>query len=75
MATVGVEVLLDLLAGFRPGWHADALCQEYPEVNFFPPRGEHPRPALAVCSRCLALEECRAWALDQGGALPGVWAA
>lgn len=62
-----------LLVRSRPAWHADALCREYPEVNFFPMRGQTAKPALTVCSQCIVRDECRAWALDQSGTLQGVW--
>lgn len=68
----GVANLLDLLATARPAWQADALCKEYPEVNFFPERGQPAAPAKAVCGRCAVAEECRAFSL----ATPepaGVW--
>ncbi len=58
--------LADLIRWFalpRPAWQADALCKEYPDVPWFPRRGEDRRPALAVCGRCLVLNECRQWAL------------
>ena len=57
----------DLLALIRrPAWQADALCIEYPEVNFFPARGEPTEPARAVCRACLVREECLAFALEHG---------
>ena len=56
-----------------PTWHADALCREHPEVNFFPKRGQDPRPAKAVCHRCSVQGECREWALAQGVLLAGVF--
>jgi hypothetical protein len=43
------------------GWERDALCIEYPAVNFFPVRGEPTAPAKAVCALCLVLAECRAF--------------
>ncbi len=69
------EDLLDLIQ-HRPAFHADAACREAPpEVSWFIDRGGDPRPAKAVCQRCLVAGECRAWALDQGDALEGIWAA
>jgi hypothetical protein len=65
--------LLELLTR-RPAWHADAACREAPAgVSWFIERGQHPGPAKAICGRCLVVDECRAWALDQGGALQGLW--
>lgn len=55
--------LIHWIARPRPVWMRDAACREHPEVNFFPARGEDRRPALAVCGRCLVLNECRQWAL------------
>jgi len=66
-----VDELLELLAG--PAWHADAACREHPDVNFFPERGEHAKPALDVCAGCLVAGECRTWALTQTRDLHGVW--
>jgi WhiB family redox-sensing transcriptional regulator len=59
----------------RPSWTRDALCQEYPEVNFFPGQGEDQRPAKAVCSRCLVREECAAViaAMPSHIAEHGIW--
>lgn len=70
----GIADLLGALLASRPAWHADALCQEHPEVSFFPGQGDDIRPAKAVCASCLVRPECRAWALDQGEELWGVWA-
>lgn len=63
--------LLDLVA--RPAWHADAACHEHPELTWFPAKGEDQTAAKAVCSGCLVLAECRAWALQQGAGLVGIW--
>lgn len=74
MAPGGLPTLDDLAD--RPPWMRDALCREYPEVNFFPGRGEDTLPARAVCGRCLVRDECLAYALtlDDGGGLTGIWA-
>ena len=74
------RTLDELLALFRrPAWMDDALCQEYPEVNFFPGRGESTDEARAVCGRCLVRSECLAFALEHGQGAGGrggfgVWA-
>lgn len=71
----GTDVLeaLDRLLK-RPAWQADALCREYPEVNFFPERGEDTRPAKSICRRCSVREECETFALDDPDALKsGIW--
>lgn len=64
------DALLDLIAKHRPQWHRDALCLEYPSVNFFPVRGETAAPARAVCRRCLVAAECRAAGASE---LYGIW--
>jgi WhiB family redox-sensing transcriptional regulator len=63
----------ELLEAERPAWQRDALCQEYPDVTFFPERGEPTEPAKAVCARCACQEECRAWAVTID-APAGIWA-
>lgn len=70
---VGAGDLLDLLAGGKPAFHADAACREHPELTWFPERGEDSSAAKAVCRKCLVLGECRSWALAQGAELQGLW--
>jgi WhiB family transcriptional regulator, redox-sensing transcriptional regulator len=65
---------LFLLMAWRPAWHADAACRDYPDVNFFPVSGDSARPARAVCATCGERGDCLAWALEQGPELDGVWA-
>ena len=68
------EELLDLCE--PPAWHADAACREHPGVSWFP-GGRSPKAgaeAKAICGRCLAREDCLAWALEQGPELDGIWA-
>lgn len=66
------ELLADL--GYPlPAWHRDALCREYPALNWFPTRGESLDAVRAVCARCLVRAECAAEALDDP-TLHGVWA-
>jgi hypothetical protein len=67
---VAVE-LLEVVA--PPAWMRDALCQEYPDVNFFPDKGDDVRPAQAVCARCAVFDDCYAYALEYPG-MPGIWA-
>lgn len=62
------DVLLNRL---KPTWHADALCREYPTLDWFPQTGSHPVAATAVCRRCLVSKECLAAACDNHEA--GVW--
>lgn len=52
-------------------WRRDALCREYPEVDFFPGRGQDPRPAQGVCGRCPVRVECLEYGL--GHDAHGVW--
>ena len=52
--------LAAIVSAGRPGWMRDALCREYPNIDFL---GESKR-AKRICTRCLALKECRAYALD-----------
>lgn len=73
-APSGITDLLAAVLAARPSWHADALCQEFPEVNFFPGGGAAGDPARKICARCLVTSECREWALAQGGELQGIWA-
>lgn len=56
----------------RPAWHRDALCREYPGLDWFPDR--HPSTeVVAVCSACLVNRECLAAAMAGFGER-GVWA-
>lgn len=64
MATLGR--LLALIEQHRPAWQADALCAEYPDLPWFPDRGENAAACKAVCSRCVVAEECRRYAVAEG---------
>lgn len=58
----------------RPRWMLDALCREYPDVEFFPARGEPTAPAKAVCARCQVRAECLDYARSSGAlGGHGVW--
>jgi hypothetical protein len=57
---------------WRPDWMADALCQEYHGVDFFPGAGKSPASALAVCHACPVISECLAHALEHRIG-DGVW--
>src|SRR5271165_6754630 len=59
-----VEALLELV--HPPAWHADALCKEYIDVDFFATSGTASEPAKKVCRACLVITECRAWSFGQG---------
>ena len=68
----GLDDLLGLVAGARPAWMADALCREYPKVDFYDESPAGVDRAAAICSRCLVRCECKAFAL--ANAEPGgVW--
>jgi WhiB family redox-sensing transcriptional regulator len=66
------EELLDLLVS-APGWHADAACQEHPDISWFPEVGQSSAPAKAVCRTCLVAAQCLEWALGEGSKLEGIW--
>lgn len=68
-----VDALLEEMLA-RPAWQRDAACTREPVATFFPTRGQSSAPARVVCARCPVLAECRAWALEQGPELQGVWA-
>lgn len=61
------------LAASRPGWQRDGLCNEHPEVSWFPAKGQPTGPAKAICRRCLVCDECLTFAVD--GLEVGVWGA
>ena len=65
------DELLGVIAS-PPAWMRDALCPEYPQVEFFVDRGETAAPARSVCSRCLVMRECREYAVERG-ILEGIW--
>ena len=57
----------------RPAWMRDALCREYPHLNWFPPRGDRTFATLrAICRSCLVTDQCLAFALDHPEVV-GVW--
>jgi WhiB family redox-sensing transcriptional regulator len=66
--------LLEMVARGRPPWQKDALCQEHPDLHWFPVRGENPQSAKRLCAECLVFADCRRWSLEQGPELEGVWA-
>ncbi len=69
-AALTADALLDLIAKHRPAWHRDALCREFPEISWFPERGEPVRPAREICGRCLVAGECRAAGASE---VHGIW--
>jgi WhiB family transcriptional regulator, redox-sensing transcriptional regulator len=60
-----------LFEAIRPGWHADALCREYPAISWFPESHHKSTPATAICNRCLVKTQCLATAVIDGEL--GVW--
>jgi WhiB family redox-sensing transcriptional regulator len=60
----------------RPAWMADALCREYPDLHWFPERGQDTRTAKAVCARCLVRADCADYVatFDALTAAHGIWA-
>lgn len=64
------DELLDLLRG--PAWRADALCREYPDLQWFGQSDRSSKAAKAVCGRCLVRKECLSYALADPG-IDGVW--
>lgn len=74
LTALDLDALGGLLAELLrpPAWHRDAACLEHPEVTFFLDKGQSAAPALAVCAGCLAVENCKAYAVDTGQQA-GVW--
>ena len=66
------DLLLALAEATRPAWMRDGLCREHPEVSFHPGRGESATAAKAICARCLARQDCLAWAVETGEQ-DGIW--
>jgi WhiB family redox-sensing transcriptional regulator len=53
------------LIGYRPAWTAAAACAGTATDLFFPGPGPgQARAALAVCSTCPVIDECRRWAFE-----------
>lgn len=68
-----VADLLDLL-DHRPDWHRRAACRGgVGGVDFFAGGAAAVERARAVCTGCVVVEECGAWALEQGPELHGTW--
>lgn len=53
-------------------WTASALCAQADPESFFPERGSTPRPAQAICGRCIVSTDCLEYALNNGP-VEGVW--
>lgn len=54
-----------------PSWHERGVCRQVATAIFFDEKYEP--LAKRVCSSCPVRNECRAWALDAGSSLHGVW--
>lgn len=65
-----IDELLALLEG--PAWRADALCREYPQLNWFSEVNGSAKAAKAICAACLVRAECRSYALTHPTLL-GIW--
>lgn len=74
-ATDACEAVENLYALFdRPAWHRDALCKEFPELPWYPERGQSTVETKAVCARCLVREECLAAAMSNfDDRMFGIW--
>lgn len=71
---LGLAELLDLIAAARPPWQADALCREYPDVDFFAKTRAGIEAARAVCARCLVRDPCQVYGItNEEPAGNGVW--
>ena len=61
----GFGYLRAMIEQHRPAWQRDALCREYPDLPWFPERGDPVGDCKAVCGRCVVAEECRRYAAEQ----------
>jgi WhiB family redox-sensing transcriptional regulator len=68
-----ISVFAESAAELREDWMQSARCRMYPEVSFFPSRGEPPSKARAICARCPVKAECLEFALALGERLDGIW--
>lgn len=68
-----LDVFRILLA--RPEWHARAACRGVGPAAFFPERGVVADEARALCAGCPVTADCLDFAMREGSALGGIWAA
>jgi Transcription factor WhiB len=69
-----ISDLLDLADRNTPPWHGGAACKEAPEsISWFSDNPRVTADAVKICQGCHVIEECRAWAFEQGAWLRGVW--
>jgi transcription factor WhiB len=71
--TSEIGAVFDMLRRGRPAWQKDALCREYPLVTWFPDKGAHSLVPKQICQRCLVVNECGEWAMQQDPDLDGIW--
>ena len=70
----GLADLLELLDAARPAWMKDALCREYPGVDFFAKTGPGIEKAKAICGRCAVQDACQVYGLThEQPAGHGIW--
>ena len=73
-ASPGLLDVLEQLATVRPAWMKDALCREYPGVDFFANTGPGIDAAKAVCGRCACEDACQVYGIThEQPAGNGVW--
>jgi WhiB family redox-sensing transcriptional regulator len=65
-----IDGVLDL--SDPPDWQSDALCLEYPRLDWFSVTPNGIREAKAICAECLVRAECLSYALDHPD-LIGIW--
>jgi len=68
-----VECEVAFIMERRPRWQAQGACVGQPLEVFFPERGQSSRQAIDLCRRCPVMLACRAWSLEQGTELVGVF--
>lgn len=70
-----VQVAANFILGLfqeEPEWKEGSLCNDHPEVNFFPARGESTRVARAICNQCPVEDECLFYIMQRGDKF-GIW--
>lgn len=68
------DLIADLMAtGFSSrDWALDALCAQTDPDLFFPSKGQNPKQAKKLCTRCPAIQECLEFAV-KNDIQHGVW--
>jgi WhiB family redox-sensing transcriptional regulator len=67
-----MTTIIETLLGGGRGWMRDGLCQEYPNVDFFPGPDDEALAVKAICAQCLVVDECLRYAL-LNRIVDGVW--